>query len=653
MSKDKSVERSFEEIKKGLDVQIEFLKLVHPEIASPVKEDEYRPERLEVRFIERFPHRTSRSQYSFSTWVLNEESSLHLYEKLLKYNGLTCCTYYSLYSFNKKVLSDKGKELNLITKRNALSTFVLPMDFDGMTEQEFLEQKQILLDLGIETLDVFSGNGYQSLILLDKKSEDKDLFEKFTTLMLRKGFRVDSKIKDRARVFRLPNSFNCKQFKMGDKHFNPVNPKGIKTYIYTHTTKRYDLNKVFKLIESLPNNLNEINATNENEGNNQQDTNSVGKTLVGIDALEQARLDLADVFAEQESNSIKYAQEVEINNNSKLTEALTEPFEALEEDKEEETEDKVFTTGDAKEKINVSIETKEKVAELYKHLDYLNLPEAVQLMLMGTPAGSRNSALLFLIPLLKNYAGLSIQQQRETLQTWGEKCTPPLEKKLINSEFTRLTTNYDIQAMYGLYSEDLEKLYGELVFEEWKTDDEIIIPNSVFERMDEITDGAFKLYLGIKMLAHEENRENFTNEEISNYMGITVRTFEKHIGPLRKGKFVNRKTRSRTKGEKYEYYVNPFESSSKGFTKIKTSLVELLFLKDINDAQIKFFIYLKHMIGNSDKSCWASQQYLAKALGKKQNTISDITNGLHEKKFIRKETKKVGRVTHSTYIIIK
>lgn len=644
MSKIQSLVRSNDDIKRSVEMQMEFLKLIHPDSAL---EDGYKDGSIEVRFLERFEDKKTSPLFSFSTWELNEESESYLYKRMLKYNGLTCCTYYSLYTFDRNLVS-KGQP-TFLNNDNAVYTHVLPMDFDDMDEEEFWEQKQVLFNLGIETLDVFSGHGYQSLILLKEKCYDKNLFGKFTKMMLRKGFNIDPRITDRGRIFRLPETFNCKQFQKGDKNFNAVNPKGINTYIYIHTTQRYDLKEVFELIETLPDVNGKAPETSENKPS--VAVSNSGNTVVDTELKIEAEF-IEEVVAglyETHPELRNYAQEVAVSKSVEI-----EPEAEIVEEKEPEEEPKVYKTNNPKEKLNVEIKSKEKMAELYKHLDYKRLPEAIQNMLLGTPLGHGNDTLLFLVPFLRNRLGLSLQKQTETLQVWGKECTPPWDEKEIKSEVSRLN-KYDFKARYGAYTKGLEELYGELVFNEWENKDDIKISNDAFEKIKDISDGAFRIYLALKLLEHEEERTNFTNSEIWERAGIAERTFKKHIGYLTKEGLVNKKKANRVKGEKYDYYINPYTSSIKGFTKIKASLIELLLLRpDLNDAEITFFIYLKHMIGNTDNSCWASQIYLARELGKKSHsTISKLTDALHTKKLIRKKTEKDGLAIQSTYWLLK
>ncbi|WP_206541570.1 hypothetical protein, partial [Paraclostridium sordellii] len=181
-----------------------------------------------------------------------ELKRLESFLRKLNNNEIVYCLYYSVYCFNNNVLaiSQSGNVAqewnNRIALNNAVATNILVMDFDDISEDEFLIERVKLANLGIETIDVFTGHGFQSIILLDKITEDKDILRKFTNLLILKGFSVDKKIKDSARIMRLPYTFNSK-----DLTKTVENPSIIKTFIYADTDKRYSLEDVFSRIETL------------------------------------------------------------------------------------------------------------------------------------------------------------------------------------------------------------------------------------------------------------------------------------------------------------------------------------------------------------------------------------------------------------------
>lgn len=618
---------STEQLTSYVKKQIKHLKLVNPDAAI---EDGYKDGTMELRFLRRTDEGT-KTEWSYNTWVLNEESEKYLFEKMSKMNGLPCCTYYSAYTFTR--LTKDEKKVNQITNDVSLHTSVLPMDFDEISESEFLSYKQIFTDLGFETLDVFSGHGYQSLILLDEKNYNKNLFGDFTDLLLRKGFPVDSKIRDSARILRLPYTFNCKEFLPTDKHYNPDNPKGIPTYVYNETRQRYDVKSVFEKIESLP------DVPKKKTVRNPLDmTVEEFLTQFGEDEIEEK---VETVKLTRPAKPVESIKTIKSNENVKSV-------------KTQKTKNVLVTSGQ-KEENDMEIKSKEEYEKLYEHIEFMKLPEAVQSILMGVKQGIGNDSLLFLVPMLKNRFKLSLDKQIETMKVWGSHCSPVWSEEEIEKEVKRLNKDYPkMQAMHGKYTDELFEQFGELVWVKWKDEDEIILENEVFEKIKYIGDGPFQLYLSLKLLVHEEGRNNFTNDDICERVGVSLRTFERGILPLTKQGLVTKKRMSRTNGLKYEYYLNPYHSETKGYTVIKASLIDLLFAKKISKGAFSLYLYLKYMVGNSKKECWSSQIYLAKELGKtSQTTISKLTDELHNQKFIRKEVIVNGIKKNCTYLLLK
>lgn len=240
------------QIEKQLNKQIRFLKAVYPWLA----EDNYQDGAIELRPIKR----DIEAKYikSYNTWRLEEKDINSLRDFLKLINGQGYCLYYSLFTFDYTKTS--GKQKGKINNQNALYTSILGMDFDDMTLEEFQAEKKKLIDLGIETIDVFTGHGFQSLILLKEKVFDKEIIKKFTELLTSKGFKVDGAITDCARVFRMPYSFNCKSLDIKNKHFN----QGIKpTTDISWTEKRYNLVDVFKALNTLPTVIEQTNPLTE------------------------------------------------------------------------------------------------------------------------------------------------------------------------------------------------------------------------------------------------------------------------------------------------------------------------------------------------------------------------------------------------------
>ena len=209
---------------------------------------------IELRALRR--DRADRPYYrNFKLYRFADSELERLYKFLLELNNkkIPYCLYYSVYCFDscRLAVNQQGKKSemwnNKIAVNNAIGTQILIADFDNITEDEFILEKIKLAKIGIETLDVFTGHGFQSIILLDNPTEDKELLRKFTNLMLSKGFKVDYKIKDCARIMRLIEVWNCKEFTKSEYK----NPMAIKTKIYNYTEKRYSLDYVFECLNKL------------------------------------------------------------------------------------------------------------------------------------------------------------------------------------------------------------------------------------------------------------------------------------------------------------------------------------------------------------------------------------------------------------------
>ena len=156
-----------------------------------------------------------------------QKEELQKFVDTLDASGRAYCLYYSVYTFNPE-----GKQT--ITKDNAQSTQMLCADFDHITEKEFTPILEKLKTNGLEpNYSIFSGHGFQIIYKLDKPSTDKELLAEFTDAMKANGYPVDEKIKDCARVMRMPFTVNNK---------DPEKP--INTYIYSTHEGAYSLQDI-------------------------------------------------------------------------------------------------------------------------------------------------------------------------------------------------------------------------------------------------------------------------------------------------------------------------------------------------------------------------------------------------------------------------
>lgn len=565
------------QIEKQLAKQIRFLKLVYPFL----EDNEYQEGCIEIRPIRR--NKDTKYIRSFNTWRLEENDINELRKFLNLINGQGYCIYYSLYCFEYgKNEKQKGK----INKDNSLFTTILASDFDDITLEEFNKEKEKLINLGIETIDIYTGHGFQMLILLKEKVYDKDILKKFTNLMISKGFKVDPAIVDCARVFRMPYTFNCKSLDENSKHYC----EGIlPTTDLNLTNKRYHLVDIFNKINSLPDviKLSEAQAIEVTEFN--------------IKAIKFAPITVKD-----KKEQLKKIKEIK----------------------------------------NIKIENLNSIYKDYIEVD--KLPEPIQKMLNGSQEGLRNQVMLFIVPFFRNALGLNIQTIKNILIIWGDLCSPQLDKKFIEKEVDRIY-KYGFKGQQGKYTKELQKAYGYLEFSKYTRANKIIIPNAIFEDFDIISDGAVRIYLSMKLAEQMEGIKEFTQKEIQEISKISRMTFFRNINDLLVTGFICKRKANRRLKEEYIYYINPYFSTTKGFTPIENILVKSMLL-ELTDGEMKLYSYLCMMIGSYKHDCWASQKYIAEKIGKKgQSSISKMTDQLVLKKYITKRTITRDNINHCIY----
>ncbi|MED1850061.1 hypothetical protein ABE430_25165 [Brevibacillus agri] len=575
------------QIEMQAEKQIRFLKAVHPQLTDT----HWNEGRVELRPIKRDPNLKDYLR-SFGSWHLGDKDVAELKKFLGAINGKGVDLYYSAFAFDYSMVTyDKDgnrKQKGKVNIENALFTSILAADFDGITTEQFQHEKQRLLDVGIETIDIFSGHGWQSIILLNHRVSDKEILKKFTTLMLAKGFKVDSAIVDAARVLRMPYSFNSKALDKKTKYYDPVNPKIIATTDHFWTERRYHVAEIFEKLNSLPDVI----------------VQSHPLTDVDVKVIPTASLNSTDRKAEME----KVKREIE-------------------------------------EVKQIKVETLKAV---YSMIDFERLPEAVQKMLAGSQEGLRNKVMMFLIPFLRNSLGLSIQTIKEILVIWGERCSPSLDADFVLGEVDRIY-GMGFKGKHGKYTEELRKAYGYLVFDKYTKKNKIIIPNEFFEDMSTLSDGAVRIFLAIKLGESLDGVKNFSKADIQKYAQVSERTMERNIKDLLSKGHVCKRRGNRRNGEGHVYYTNPYFNSVAGFTMLENATVKLM-LSDLTDGEIKLYCFLSKIVGDSRAECWTSQKYLANKIGKKgHDSISKMTGSLHVKGFITKKTIEKNGVKHSVY----
>lgn len=565
------------QIKKTVNKQIRFLKLIYPWL---VNLDEYSEGAIEIRPIKR-DYENLKKHYlrSYNAWHLNEKDIEELEKFMLNATGKGYCLYYSAFCLDYKLecFKSDGKpyQKGSINNYNSIFTTILPIDFDGMTYEEFEKEKAKLTALDIETIDIFSGHGFQSIILLNQKVYDKNIIRDFTKLLESRGFKVDGHIVDSARILRLPYTFNCKALDPGQtEYYDKDNPMIYPTTDIAWTERRYAVQDIFNKIatmENLKDSYVEINA----EEINVKDINSISSVVTTV----KKQKEIKELKIKIENTKSKYPM------------------------------------------IN----------------DFDNLPDAVKKMLTNTPHGLRNQTIMFLVPFFRNTLGYNIQTIKQIMFVWGEHCTPRMSPETVEIDVDRIYKK-GFKGKFGKYTTELRKAYGYLEFSQYTRQNKIVIPNSIFEDFDVINDGAVRIYFAMKLANSLKNINEFTKEDIQNCSEVSERTIERNIKDLVNLGYICKRKQNRRLGEKYIYYINPHFSSIDGYTMLENGVIELLLIK-LTDVELKLYTYMCSMIGRTKAECWASQKYLGNKIGKKgHSAVSRATDSMVDKCVINKIT---------------
>lgn len=584
-----------EEVKEQAEGIFNFLKLTHPYIEDKkifYKEGRAIEEQvnadsvcIEIRALRR--DRPDRPYYkSFKLYRFAETELQRLYKFLLELNEkeIPYCLYYSVYCFDNNIMAvnKQGKKSeawnNKIAINNAIATQVLIADFDDITEDEFMLERLKLARLGIETLDVFSGHGFQSIILLDKMTEDKDLLKRFTNLMLKKGFKVDHKIKDCARIMRLPYTYNSKEL----SKTNIKNPCIIKTFIYNNTTERYDLEYVMQRLNGL-------------------------ESLVELEEIKEVE---------------------EIEKKVVKTEIITE--------------NKVKNVIQLKDSLEDLTYNKERLAELYTMLDIESLPEPILKMLEGFRMGYANSMLLFLTMYLKEqgYPKSTIIKAMQILAE-QDRFNYAWNKNVVKLEVNRFYySSYDWRSIFTTelqgfgYVEYSLKDKSTLIINNYVFNNLNKISSSAFYIY-------LKLLLkqdmtGQKVFTIDEMCEavGYKRRAIFKHLDDLVKV--KLIDKKRK----NRRSGEEYLYYLSIFTVDNigFTKISKGSIKLLLNMVDF---KQINQTQLTICMYFKHICYGGKTEANIGQESLANALGVDRTTITKAFKDIEAVELIYREKEDI------------
>lgn len=572
------------ELLQQTEEHIKFLSKIYPNL----NEDAYQECCIEIRPIKR--KEDVKYKRSLNLWRLDEEGINRLLEFNREVNGMEYCIYYSTFAIDYNI-NVPGCQKGTANNGNAKYTTILPLDFDEQSLKEITKQLDKLRAMDIEFIQVFSGNGVQVLILLNQKIYDTKILKKWTTLLRSRGFNIDESITDCARVLRMPNTFNCKEFDINNKKYSP-DAMEIQTEIWEWTDRRYDVFDIFNKIQLLP------------------------------------------IVIPPTQEEIEEIEELEVVKKIEF----------------EEDSLKDITTNNKKEKINEIFEVVKSDIEIvraqYKHINIKQIPDAVVNMLYKTPEGLRNDTLLFLVPYLSNTLKLSEEQVIETIKVWGSRCTTPYTSNFAEDEAKRIL-NYKSDYKYGKYTESMLKAFGALEIHTYKKKNTIAIPNDIFDfgGITKISDCSFKIYLYLEL--NKDKYEYFTIKQISEITGVSVITVKRNMKDLVRYNYIRREKTYKKNKESYKYRVSQFRSSKTGITIFNKATLKLM-LNELADNEIKLYAYLNRML-NKQMEVTASQKFLGEKIGKAQSNISRITTQLNQKEYLNKNTIKEGILPRCIY----
>ncbi|KLV14080.1 HTH domain-containing protein [Bacillus anthracis] len=587
MKKAKKIERpelqfTLAEAEERAQNMINFLKIVHPNNAG----DGFKKP-IEIKFL----IRGEGASYSFYKptllFGLDSEKTLEVLTTAFYETSLfPHCCYYSLYNFDntKEVRTEtklngrktyEHKPVKKIEYGNTHETWVLPVDIDNITREEYEEYRTYLLGLGIETIGIATGNGYQMLILLDKPFKMKVLYQQFTTKLHKLIPVIDTSINVPTQVFRSPYTRNCKEFSDQFRYYKKYDPQPKEVVVMDWTEKRYSKKDIFRILDE------------------------------------------------------------EIDKKFNKEEVVSTENVASEAPKKEIVETTVTVTSSRGEVIKGD----KTYQDLYEHVNFEELPTNIQTILKGTTEGLRNRCVLYLTPFLNKVLGLTQEQALETLEVFNNLCTPPKPFAAVKSDYYRISEDYG-QYKKGKYDSEMVEVFGKEELDILiKADyDKIFFDNEVIKKFNVIPHSAIRIYLAMKLLQVEEEKESFTKEEIADIAEVSEKTVQRNIKELTKFSIVVNVPGNTRKGIKKGYKINQFGQYINGFTKLNKALVETMLLK-LEPFEMVVYIYMMFKVSAMDSTfVFTSQTQMSLDIGLTQQRISEITDVLRDKKYIRKKT---------------
>ncbi|HDR3647212.1 HTH domain-containing protein [Bacillus cereus group sp. LD113LC] len=575
---------TLEEATERAQNMINFLKVVHPgNTGGGFKKA------IEIKFLLRGKGASYNFYKPTLLFDLDADKTLEILAKAFHENSCySHCCYYTLYNFDNtkevrvETIDSNGRKtykyipVKKIEYGNVHETWTLPIDIDNISKEEYKEYREYLLSLGIETIGIFTGNGYQMLILLDKPFKMKVLYQQFTTKLHKLIPAIDTSINVPTQVFRSLYTRNCKEYSDQFKYYKPYDPQPKEVVLMDWTEKRYSRKQVFEILDE------EI----------------------------ERKFNKEEVVSSEDVDS-KVQEKGTVETTVTVTSSRSEVI----------TADKTYQ-------------------DLYKHVNFGELPLNIQKILQGTTEGLRNRCVLYLTPFLNNQLGLTQEQALETLEVFNNLCTPPKPMAAVRSDYYRISEDYGSYRK-GKYDQGMVEAFGKeeelnaLIRADFN---KILFDNEVIKKFNVIHHTAIRLYLGMKLLEIEEEKNSFTQEEIAKAARVSERTVQRYIKELTRFSIVVNVKGNNKKGIKKGYKINRFGQFINGFTKLNKSLVKTMLL-ELEHSELIVYIYMMFKVNAMNETfVFTSQTQIALDVGLKQTRISEVTDILQEKKYIKKKT---------------
>lgn len=274
----------------------------------------------------------------------------------------------------------------------------------------------------------------------------------------------------------------------------------------------------------------------------------------------------------------------------------------------------------------------EKFENEFSMINFYALQDPIKKMLIYKEHDYKIKVVTYLISFFYNNMGYSIKKVIQIMTVWKKLNVPSSEDlNIINM----VNMSYGTQIRY---SSELCRIFGYINFNNYSDKQCFKIPNEVIEKFPILHDCSFRIYIAIAVFCKINEEKKCTKKEIEKTAMISEKTLERRIGQLIKEGLIERKN---DKGIVYYSLINK-SILENGFIKIRLISFQQLMddKKGISDGAIKVYAFMKYNICHEvmDFESNEYQKKIGAMVGKKGNTISNITTVLKEKGFIKKRT---------------